>query len=111
GADDAWEYKTKFAVGLQGALGVQLALGDRAAFYIEANGVSMNAYAKSGSMTKFTVNGIDRQSELDRSEKEITFDLSDTKSSSQSANEPDRAPTFSIPYSNIGIGVGLIFKL
>ncbi len=110
GQEEHLEITTRFALGIQGALGIQLKLSDKVAFYIEANGVSMNAYAKSSNMTHLTVNGRNYLGNISTSQKQKEFDLNYTVTAPKD-NEPSRAPSYSIPMSNIGLGMGLTIIL
>jgi len=110
----SWSYetKTRFALGLQGALGAQVRIANKISFYVEANGVSLNAYAKSRTMTKYSEDGVDYMYLLTPYEKEVQYDFTGTGTSpNPSTTVPKQAATFSIAYSNIGIGAGLAFDL
>jgi len=111
GQEEVYEIKTRFTVGMQGALGVQLFIGQKAGFFVEANGVSMTADAKSAKLTKAMSNGTDYLPLLDVSTKNIEYEKSGTITSASDPGQPSKAATFSIPYSNIGFGLGLVFYL
>jgi hypothetical protein len=106
------EVKNRFAVGMQGALGAQFGLGGKLKLYVEINGVSLNAYAKHGTVTKSTENGTDQLQFMTVSEKEADFEFDATSTyPSTTPNSPQEASTFSSPYSNIGIGAGVVIQL
>jgi hypothetical protein len=107
-----WEVKNRFAVGFQGALGAQFRIGGKTKFYVEANGVSLNAYAKKASRTKFAVNGVDQLSNLKTYYNEIDYGFTGVQTKPiANENVPQQAATYSTSYSNIGIGAGFIFQL
>jgi len=106
-----YELKNRFAVGFQGALGAQFSIGGQMKFYVEANGVSLNAYAKKATLTKYTVNGVNRMDNVTPYGKEIEFGFTGTQTDPvANSNIPQQAATYSSPYSNIGVGAGFIFQ-
>jgi hypothetical protein len=110
----SWSYetKTRFALGMQGALGAQVRIAKKISLYLEANGVSLNAYAKTQKMTKFSQDGVDYLYQVSTYEKEIQYDFTGTRiTPNPNTTVPKQAATFSIAYSNIGIGAGLVVEL
>ena len=110
----SWSYetKTRFALGMQGALGAQVRIAKKIALYVEANGVSLNAYAKTRTMTKYSEDGVDYIAQVSTYDKEVQYDYTGTRTSpNTSTTVPKQAATFSLAYSNIGIGAGLVVEL
>ena len=107
----AYEVKNRFALGLQGALGAQYSLSSKIRLYVEANGVSLSANAKTGTMTHFTQNGTNYLEDVNVSDREIRYELSGTTTSTVDNNQPSTMPSFTSTFNNIGVGAGLVFQL
>lgn len=105
------ELTTRMAIGFQGALGVQARLGEKLRFYLELNGLTMNAYAKKASLTKDVLDGVDQLPSRTTSEKETEFEFSYSEIDPHDSSKPVKSTPFSVPYSNIGVGLGIVLML
>lgn len=111
GEEYAYEYQTRFAIGFQGALGVQYRIDENFSIYLEANGMSLNAYAKKRTLTKFSVNGYDYLDQQSLGNKETEYEFNYNEKSPTNPNAPSKALAFSIPYSSLGFGLGFVVRL
>jgi hypothetical protein len=93
------EITTRFAAGINGAIGLKLPLTKHIGCWAEAFGTVHNAYAKRYKQTRLIENGVEQ-----------TPTASKTYSFSDEGPSPD-PQTFLIPYSNFGFGVGASFAL
>jgi hypothetical protein len=120
GGRQVWEYKAedrewtielrnKFAVGFQGALGAQIPLTRRIKFYLEAGGVSLNAYADESKLISASENGMAVPQY--GTSTVAYYEFEGYNSSYRPVGMPVEYPTFSSPYSSIGIGAGLFISL
>lgn len=68
---------------------------------------------KKGTLTKSTVDDVDQMPMLDKIDKEIEFADSYSYSTSTPAdvNQPDKSTKFYLPFSSIGINIGLHISL
>lgn len=68
---------------------------------------------KKGSMTKYTVNGVNQIGTLDIYDKEIEFVESYTENSTgpPNQNQANKTTKFFLPFSSIGINLGLHISL
>ncbi len=106
------EYTTMFTIGYTGAIGLKYGLSKHVQLWGEISILSFAPYLKEGIATKSTVNGVDNLSTLPEQEKKIEYMFSGTTTSNNlSQNNPDIGATQSMPYSNIGIMMGLSFDL
>lgn len=107
--EESWEYYGGMSLGFHGAIGLNYMVNDKIGIFAEVAGNYQNFAMKKGSMTKYTVDGVDQMSTLDTYEKEIEFVDSYTYSSSPppNVNQPDKASKFFMPFSSIGINLGL----
>jgi opacity protein-like surface antigen len=105
------EYAGGWGVGLQGGLGVEFNLSDNMAFYSELTMSNLSYSPDRGEVTKFTFNGADELSDFTTNEREVEFtDEYTEKGSGTPDSEPTKALKMSLPFSSVGIGVGLKFK-
>ena len=77
--------------------------------FAEVAGNYQNFSVKKGSMTKYTIDGVDQMSSLDKIDKEVEFVDSYTYDSSATpnVNQPDQSTKFFMPFSSIGVNLGL----
>lgn len=102
------EIKNKLSVGAVGAVGVKYHISDMIGLWLEVNGLSMTANAKSGEVTEFTVNGVNELSQLDVVDREVEFSNNYTEGNpNQTATTPFQHGPVTSPFSNIGIGLGV----
>lgn len=106
------EYTGGASVGLTGAAGVEAAIGDGVAFAFEVNYLSMAYSPTYAKLTKSTADGVDMLPSMTTREKEIEFTDKRTTVSADKPSEgsPKQATSQSIPFSNIGAAVSLVYK-
>lgn len=111
--DESWEYYGGMSWGFHGGIGLNYMVSDKIGIFAEAAGNYQNFAMKKGSMTKYTVDGVDQMSSLDTYEKETEFVDSYTYDSSTppNVNQPDKSSKFFMPFSSIGINLGLHISL
>jgi hypothetical protein len=107
--EENWEYTGELSLGLHGALGVNYMLSDNLGIFAELAGNYQNWAMKKGVMTKKTNDGKDELAALFTNDKEIEFVESYTYVSSQPVNnnEPEKQTKFYMPFSSIGINIGV----
>lgn len=101
-----------FALGFTGAVGVELAVGDRVDLFAEAAYVGVSYQPTSASLVKYTENGADKLGSLTTRKKETEFQDSVTTDTSAQPNEgaAKLSPMVRIPFSNVGVGLGVKFR-
>ena len=116
------EFTSYFALGYSAALGVSYALGKSVNVFAEVSSNTMSFEVKTGKITKWksstTTNGNTTNSDLLANmstsgketdyQKEITTD--NNNPSTPSSSDPKKEISFSLPASNVGVSVGLMFK-
>ncbi len=107
--DESWEYYGGMSLGFHGAIGVNFMVNDKIGIFGEVAGNYQNFAMKKGSMTKYTVDGVDQMASMDTYDKEIEFVDSYTYNSSSppNVNQPDQSTKFFMPFSSIGVNLGL----
>lgn len=106
------EYKPNIGIGIQGAFGVKYHVSDMLGIYLELNGLSMTSYMKSSEVTMYENNGINELGLLSihATQTEYSADYTETFSSS-TPSTPSQAPAMSVPFSNLGLGIGVTINL
>ena len=99
------ETKSRFAIGFQGAVGAKLRLNNRIAVWAEANALSLNTFAKSAEYSSYKEDGVEYVEFLPASVRSTEYEFDGRQFSSGTPN--GRALTYSIPFSNAGISVGI----
>jgi hypothetical protein len=112
-SDESWEYTGGISLGFQAGVGINYMISDKIGIFAEACGNYQNWAMKKGSMTAYTVDGMDQMSMLDVADKEIEFVDTDTYDSSSPANpsQPSTTTKFYMPLSSIGVNIGLHIAL
>lgn len=107
--DESWEYYGGMSLGFHGAIGLNFMVNEKIGIFGEVAGNYQNFAMKKGSMTKYTIDGVDQMSTLDTYEKEVEFEDSYTYDSSATpnVNQPDKSTKFFMPFSSIGVNLGL----
>lgn len=100
----------KTGVGFQGALGVTIPAGQKMSIFIEANGMAMNQYLKKSEYTKYVVGGTNKLAVMTTADKVYEYENSVTVTTAQDPSQPSKAMTTSLPFSNIGVSAGVVFK-
>lgn len=105
-----YDIKTKFIPGFKGAMGMELKINDANSFYAEMQLLSMSLYPSAASLTGLTVNGVAyTPGSAAQSAQNITYNNTvivpngNTNSSTQTS--------YALPFSNIGIHVGLVHTI
>lgn len=105
------EYTPKLGIGVQGALGVKYHVNDMLGIYVEANGLSMRMDMKKSEVTAMEVNGINTLGLLSINDAQTEYSASYTETNgAPNPSTPWQAGPMSVPFSNIGIGVGVTLK-
>lgn len=99
-------------IGLAGALGIEYSLGGKLAVAAEFNYQSMAFSPTEGKLVKSTVDGVDKLPSMTTREKEVQFvdTLNSNPSVTANAGSPDMDTSISIPFSNFGAAVSLVYK-
>lgn len=109
--EEITKYSGGIALGVTGAVGVSLPLGDKLKFYAELTSINMQYTPSSSEITKATANGQDQLSSMTTYQKQTTYSSSVT--SPTSTPDPNTAKTetsTSIPFSSLGFHVGIAMK-
>lgn len=111
--EESWEYSGGMSLGFHGGIGINYMVNDKIGIFAEVAGNYQNWAMKKGSMTKYTVNGVDQMAMLDTRDKEIEFvdSYSYDSSTPSNPNQPDKSTKFYLPFSSIGINLGVHFSL
>lgn len=107
--DENWEYSGGMSFGFHGGLGLNYMVNDKIGIFAEVAGNYQNWAMKKGSMTKYTVNGVNELGTLDIDDREIEFVNSYTETSSgpPNPNQASKTTKFFLPFSSIGVNLGL----
>lgn len=106
--DYKWEIKNKFSVGFSGALGFEKKLGSAMSLYAEGSFLSLALYASEGNLQDVYVNGQGGYLQyVAADQRKITYASSFTASSGDYFHQP----TYSQPFSNFSINVGIVFRM
>lgn len=105
------EYTPKIGIGLQGALGIKYHASDMLGIYVELNGLSMTSDMKSSEVTLVEDNGVNTIGLYDINDLQTEYSNNYTETySSVTASTPAKLNPMSVPFSNLGIGVGVTLK-
>lgn len=98
--------------GIAGALGVEFGLSKGVSLATEVNYLSMAFSPTQGKLVKATENGVDKLPTMTTRQKEVQFvdTLTSNPSVPASAGSPDMETSISIPFSNVGVAVALVYK-
>lgn len=107
-----WKLNGGMAFGLSSTLGLMYHISDLISVYGELNLVGMSYAPTKGVMTKYTVNGSDRLPNLTTDDKEIDFvdDITYDYNNPPSTAEPSKEFKKYLPYSSIGLNIGVRFS-
>lgn len=100
----------KTGVGFQGALGVTIPAGKKMSIFAEATGIAMNQYLKKSEYTKYVSGGVNQLAIMTTSDKVYEYDNSVTETTTPDPDQPTKSVTMSLPFSNIGVSAGVVFK-
>ena len=94
------DYKTKFSVGATGSAGISVQLPEGFNLWAEGTFSSLSLYIKQKTYTKYMVNDVDKLNDIPADTKNITY-----SSSENSGN--GNLPTSTVPFSAVGINIGI----
>ena len=102
-----YQLKNSFAIGFTGAMGLQYNTSERIGFWAEINMLSMSLNPRESDLKSITVNGAPYPlSAISPSQLTIQY----SKSITVSPGTNNQQPTYSIPFSNVGIHLGMTIK-
>lgn len=105
------EYKPNLGLGIQGALGLKYHVNDMLGIYLEANGLSMNMSMKSSEITSLQENGVNTIGDYTINQLQANYSNSYTETySATTASTPRQANPMTVPFSNLGLGIGVTLK-
>ena len=104
--DFTFSVKNSFSPGFTAAAGVKYKLTDRLSLWGEISILSMSLYIKESDLTDFSYNGQSQSLSYVTSPHTVNY----SKTAIVDSNGAQQ-PTFSQPFSNVGINVGLTFNL
>jgi len=108
--DYDWTLKTSFSAGFSAAVGVKYAINDRMSVWGEVSFISLSVYAKEQDL-----NGITETSQgVSQAYPASAYGYSPTIKFSKNAvvdSSLANMPTYSIPFSNIGVNIGFAYQL
>lgn len=109
-----FEYQGGLPFGFSAALGFQVKLTDKIRFFTEVEYTYLTYNPKKRVMTKW-INNVGTEVDLnaqDKNQVETEYMKSFTiKDGKTNVNEPNPQPTLHMPFSSIGLGIGLIYRL
>lgn len=109
------EYNTKHSgginLGITGAMGVEMALGEKLGLYAEVvyNGITYSP--RKGIIKEASVNGVDILDKMDTKDKEWTYEKKMDGNEVIPDTEPDKLPKISLNFSNVALNLGIKLKL
>ncbi|HZX74995.1 MAG TPA: hypothetical protein VFE57_11270 [Cyclobacteriaceae bacterium] len=104
------KYSGSAAIGAKSVVGAELTQG-RFVFYTQITMIAMSYAPGKSEYTKYTLNGTDQLSMLTVSQKQTAYKSSLTVTSAQpDPNQPSEQLKFYLPFSNISLNVGVMFK-
>ena len=111
--ENEWEYTGRVAFGLTAAVGADVALSDRWGLFAELSFMAMSYNPTNAELTVSTKNGADKLGSMTTDEKKINYhdSLTTNENAKSSDGLPSQAPSVSIPFSSVGVAVGLKFRL
>lgn len=111
------EQKTEFSGGMSfgfsGSLGVDIKIAEKMNFFAEIQMISHDYAPKRAEITKYVVNGEDRLPKMDINDKKIEFvdEYSYDSSIPADRSQPSKEIKAFIPFSSVGLHVGLNITL
>ncbi|HXS35283.1 MAG TPA: outer membrane beta-barrel protein [Flavipsychrobacter sp.] len=100
------ETKSSFSLGFSGAAGVSYNINDQFKLWGEISFVSLSLYTKETDLTEFSVNGSNMLFNVPRSELSTKYGKS---GNTVPTNSIGTVPAYSIPFSNVGINIGVSY--
>lgn len=107
------EYRNRTRLGIAYGLGASWSFNKHVSVYGELNGLSMNVWAKKSEIKKARVGTMDVLNTIPTygRETEYEFDFEGQLGIVPDYTQPRKTATFSLPFSNIGLGVGVNYSL
>lgn len=98
--------------GVNSRLGFLYSPGGSVSYFVEAQIIAMNYCPTKGEIMKYTVNGDDILGDLTTSEREVEFvDSTSSTDFFEDPNKPSQSLKMALPFSSIGVNVGVRFNL
>jgi len=109
------DVKTGFSLGFTGAMGIQYYLNENVCFWGEVNLLSMSLPVIESDLTDFTENGVSYYSQISSSQPTVTKyskSFSSINGTNQNVNNNNQLilPSYSIPFSSVGIHAGIMYR-
>ncbi|NVO01282.1 MAG: outer membrane beta-barrel protein [Bacteroidetes bacterium] len=111
--ESAFKYSGGMSIGITSAFGVNFNLNKNMAIFGELNMTNLSYAPKKGIYLKYSENGVDQLATMTTIEKEVEYVDSYTYDSSVAANvtQPDKQTSIKLPFSSLGINLGIKIKL
>jgi len=111
GSEIQRKYSGSAAFGAKSVVGAELTQG-KFIFYAQLTMIAMSYAPSKSEYTKYTLNGTDQLSQLTISQKQTVYTNSVTtiNNGSPDPNKPSEQLKFYLPFSNISMNVGVMFK-
>jgi hypothetical protein len=97
-------------IGFHGGIGLTYSLNSKISLFGEITSVNLNFSPKKGKLTEATVNGVDQLPLMDVEDKEIDFVDTFYTGTVTSPNQPSKSPAFALPFSSLGLNVGVKYN-
>lgn len=109
---EEWKLNGGMAFGISSAVGLMYHISDLISVYGELDLIGMSYAPTKGVMTKYTINGADQLPNLETIDKEIDFidDITYDFDNPPSSAEPDKQLKEYMPFSSIGLNIGVRFS-
>ncbi len=107
--EDEMVFSGRASLGFTGALGIQLTLSEKIGFFSEIHMITQSWAPKKSLVTKQTANGTDMLPDMSTSEKETEY--LDKYTNSYDSESPSKELKYFMPFSSIGLQIGLVFRL
>ncbi len=117
GSDGVYKYTRLLngglSIGASAEIGLKLKLTEKLSFVGAVNFLAMNYAPKKGEYTSVTYNGMDMLDLLQTSDKEVEFvdGYSVSNSDPDNSNQPSKELKMYMPFSSVGLNVGIRFSL
>lgn len=102
----AEEYNMRLSLGFSGAVGAQFSLSKNMSFFAEVNMLSMTLYYKQSEITKAIDEGVNILPVLSPTQRTTKYEFDGFVNGTDNIS-----PTSAVPFSNIGVSVGVVLKV
>ncbi|MBS1565773.1 MAG: hypothetical protein JST39_15400 [Bacteroidetes bacterium] len=103
-------FRLRNTAGYSAAIGISPSAGKHLRLFAEISLQSLAPLAKHSELTRSVVNDVDQMPMMTTNIKEIDY-VKKMDNNTYDPNKPSQEPTFSLPYSSIGLRAGVSFKL